>query len=257
MKKLITFLFMGLLLLGYGHGRECQSIEDVSSGCDILVFAVNNSNHAQVFTDATCTINITRPDSTNFAQTMSANDLGSGFYNYTFQETQLGVYPVQSSCVKSGFSSRNSGIITVDVSDQERMEEINDTVTLIDTNLDTTYTGVIDVNNSNNQLLLDVANVSNEVDAIQNRSHSEGNWSNTEGSSLTVQAITESVAINLSGDHDSGNWSAIADTSGISVSVNVSEIWDFNITSYRNFNSSSVPYKAGELLYLIYNWVVY
>jgi len=116
MKFKVITIFILLTLLSIVSARECLELEDASSGCDILVFTINSSDHNQVFTDASCSINITGLDKLDDKYTMTNGGLGTGWHNYTFIESSAGVYPFQILCSKSSLYSREAGVITVSTS---------------------------------------------------------------------------------------------------------------------------------------------
>lgn len=209
MRKIILILMIFLFIITFAfdvEARECQPIEDVNSACDILVFAVNSSDLTQIFTDANCTISTYNPSGSVDADriSMSHGYHGNGWYNYTFNEATTGVWKLDLLCSKNGFNSRSSGIITVDISDQERMEELNDTTQII---------------------LIDTAELqTNQAD-----------WDTATGfSTHSADDVKVLIANNITSEHGTGSYTSIS-TSGLATNDKIDELND-SIRTYGDSN---------------------
>lgn len=253
-KQIILLLILTLLVVFSTNARECQGIEDQNSGCDILIFTTNATDQSQILTGATCTINITQPGG-DLSAIMTNGAFNEGWHNYTFVESGAGVHPIQILCTISNFSTRLSSVITVDVSDQSRLNEINNTVDAIRTTDVPTITGnqveiEADTNQINNTLFNSVYGLEALSDLILGL--------NNASVADIVSAVFDGI-ISISGkdlnetlgdiynvtvtiqDGKNLNWSAISN-------INNSQVWEENLSNHCQFNISFNPDTAGRYM---------
>lgn len=217
-------------MMGFVSARDCQDIEDVDADCQIIVYVVNNTNQAQEFTDANCTISTYNEtgDSVDSSVSMSQGELGTARYNWTFSKTDLGIWNYDVLCQKEGLSIRLSSIITVNESVITRLQDIDDITILIDNNLDTTFNTIEDLNVS--------------IDATGNLSHGTGLY-NIDNSDL-IKNVNTSLF-----DHISNINSSIL-TAGFSTH-NETDVWFVNGTINFPLNGTW-PSLMGEFVYYTY-----
>jgi hypothetical protein len=61
----------------------------------------------------TCTLSVTNPDGTPLITNGAMNDLGTGWYNYTFTPSQIGNHKLTKSCAKGSLNATEYGEIDI------------------------------------------------------------------------------------------------------------------------------------------------
>lgn len=179
----IIALIIFIATLYFAFGRECQSIEDLSSSCEIMKQTVNFSSPNQIITTANCNITIINDAGTtiNNQTTMGSNLKGYGWHNYTFTPVTSGVFKLDVLCDAGGVYSRDFELITVGTSDQTYLSSITTQITNVNTS----------INNNVDAVALDVWTYSNRNITTQSEFTSRI-WN------FTARSLTQSITASLS-----------------------------------------------------------
>lgn len=213
LKKILIFLIL-IISVSSVYGRECLDLEDSASGCDILTYTVNTTNQYQVFSSATCILNMSRPDTTTVSATMTNGRKGVGWHNYTFQQTALGVYTLNIRCSYGGFYSRQAGVITVGNSIPRQISSLNNSldadITVITNNQDTIL-GAVASNGSFTISMLEQAIIGNATSisslmCLETTAQSILTDTSAMDTANEWEFLMSSTLSNLSSTHGSGAW---------------------------------------------------